>query len=337
MIEVIKERQAWNLFISEFSSYDFYHTFDYHSIAKSSNEIPVLLKYTEKDIVIALPLLIRDIKDFPSYKDATSVYGYAGPLSKGVSENFNNKNFQESLNKYFKNNNIISVFSRLNPFIDNQKVILKNFGNIVLQGKVVNVDITLEKKVQRANYQSRLKTHINKSRRHCTIKKATSKNDIQTFINIYNENMNRLNATKSYYFSEDYFTDMISAKGFETEILLAIENESKKIIGGSMFIKTNSIIQYHLSGSKEEFLKLMPAKLLIDEMRLLATDQGYDYYNLGGGLGGCINDSLFKFKSSFSKDFKNFNLWKCIINKEVYDELSKNKNKESLYFPLYRS
>ncbi len=335
-IEVIKEKKQWDALLNEFEFYDFYHTYDYHYISKPANETPVILKYSENDILIALPLLIRNIEN-TNYKDATSVYGYAGPLAKGNLDAFDNVNFREALNNYLKENNIISVFSRLNPYIPYQYHVLNHLGGVMPKGKVVNIDLALDKITQRQRYQSRLKTHINKSRRHCYIKKASNSKDFQDFIEIYKENMDRVKAKKSYYFNEDYFEKLSSSKDFETETLLAIHKESEKVIAGCMFIKTNNIVQYHLSGTRQDYLHLTPSKLLIDEMRLAANNQDYTIFNLGGGLGGSHEDSLFKFKSSFSKDFKDFNLWKYIVNKEAYEHLSKNKAQDCLFFPLYRS
>ena len=143
---------------------------------------------------------------------------------------------------------------------------------------------------------------------------------------------------KMYYFSNDYFHKIAKSKDFETETLLALDNESNKVIAGSMFIKTKSIVQYHLSGTKSEFLNLMPTKLLIDEMRIRSYQEGYTFFNLGGGLNGSDDDSLFRFKSSFSKDFKNFNLWNLIINPKAYKELVNERKiiTKSHFFPLYR-
>src|SRR5690606_15465720 len=205
--------------------------------------------------------------------------------------------------------------------------------------KVVNIDLDLSLEVQRANYRDRLKTHVNKSRRLCSVKKATTKEDLKAYMDIYHENMDRVNAKKMYYFKKKYFNKLVNSNDFETEVLLAIENETGAIIAGSMFIGTNDIVQYHLSGTKNEYLHLTPTKLLIDEMRIKATNKGYKVFNLGGGLGGRNDDSLFDFKASFSKDFKEFNLWRLIVNQDIYDELVAKKgiNTKTDYFPLYRS
>ena len=81
----------------------------------------------------------------------------------------------------------------------------------------------------------------------------------------------------------------------------------------------------------------MPNKLFIYDMRITATQRNYKFFNLGSGLGGRADDSLFKFKSSFSRDFKNFYLWKLIINQEFYNQLviKKGMHNNTNYFPLY--
>lgn len=335
-LEIITKPKDWNSVLQEIGHYDFYHTYDYHTVDKFENQVPTLFKYTENDYLIALPLLIRKI-DNTSYYDATSVYGYAGPISKGLDSSFSNEQFIKELLNFFQHKNIISVFSRLNPYINNQHVILENLGDIVNQGKVVNIDLKLNKVIQRQHYQDRLKTHINKSRRHCIIKKAESPKELKDFIAIYYENMNRVKAEKHYYFNQDYFEKILTSKSFNTELLLAQDKKTGITMAGSLFVITNNIVQYHLGGTKSEFLNVMPSKALIDEMRIIAANQGLEYFNLGGGLGGIYDNSLFKFKASFSKDFKDFKLWKLIINQKAYDNLVlQRKITDTSFFPKYR-
>ena len=337
-IEIIENKEEWTEFLSLIKTYDCYHTYDYHCLAKSDNEIPVLLKYEHLDVLIGIPFLIRYVYN-TDYKDLTSVYGYGGPLSKGVTDNFDNETFKTELIKFLKLNNFVTAFSRLNPFIKNQHEILSNLGTTLSKGKIVNIDITKDLEVQRSNYQSRLKTYVNKSRRNCLIKKASSKEDLDEFIDIYYENMKRLKAEDFYFFNKSYFQKLVDSTDFKTEILLGIDKETNKTIAGCLFITSNGIVQYHLSGSKTEFLNRTPIKLLIDEMRITASGKGHKYFNLGGGVGARQDDSLFNFKSAFSKDFKDFYLWKLIVNQEVYNELVSSTDviEDSDYFPLYRS
>jgi lipid II:glycine glycyltransferase (peptidoglycan interpeptide bridge formation enzyme) len=153
--------------------------------------------------------------------------------------------------------------------------------------------------------------------------------------------MDRVNAADMYYFDENYFLNFIDNNEYKTDIIFALLKDTHKIISAAMMIKTNNkIIQYHISGTLNDYLNLTPIRLLIDEMRIIGTREGYKYFNLGGGLGS-QEDSLFQFKASFSKDFKKFKVWKYIVNEQIYEQLCNNNtylsnNENITYFPLYR-
>lgn len=336
--DIITEKNDWKCALSKVENYDFYHTYDYHNISKKENERAVLLKYIECDIIICLPLIIRKINN-TQFCDATSVYGYAGPLHKNINTNFDNTNFIKVLNIFFNNENIVSVFSRLNPFISYQDKILNKIGEITKLSNVVNIDLTMPPEDQRMAFSKTTKRYINKGNKFFDSKISTDKKDILAFIELYHENMDRVNATKEYYFSNDYFFKFLNCDDFNAEMLFAISKESNTIVSAAIMVKTNNIIQYHLSGTKNDSLSLSPIRFLIDEMRIRATQQNYTYFNLGGGLGN-KEDELFSFKSSFSKDFKPFKVWKYIVNKEAYEELVKETDfyidEKTDFFPLYR-
>ena len=337
-LKVISNRNDWKQSLEELGHYDFYHTYDYHQFSKSKNEKAILLIYTEENITICFPFLIRKIKN-TDFFDATSVYGYAGPIQKSVNANFNNKYLIEKLNQYFIKENIISVFSRLNPFIKNQNRILSGIGEVQKLGNIVNIDLTKSIEDQRLSFSKTTKRYLNKTRKLLDFKISRNPEDIEEFIDLYYENMDRVKANEKYYFTKDYFYKFLDAKDFKTDFLFAIDKESKTIISAAMMVKTNDIIQYHLSGTKNNFLNLSPIRLIIDEMRIRGTKDQFSYFNLGGGLGN-EEDELFRFKSSFSKDHKPFFVWKYIVNNKVYDLLvKKNTTLESNlgFFPLYRN
>ena len=101
--EIITSRHKWRQCLNEIELYDFYHTYNYHILEKGKNNQPVLLKYTEGSSVIALPLIIRKIEKSEHF-DATSVYGYSGPIAKNISKGFNNNLFLEKLQLFFEEN-----------------------------------------------------------------------------------------------------------------------------------------------------------------------------------------------------------------------------------------
>lgn len=343
MVEIIKEKEEWDALVGTIDNSDFYHTYDYHLLSKDSLDIPALFVFKEKNLIIALPLLLRHISD-TDYFDATSVYGYPGPITKNIPEDFDNTNYRTQLKESLLENNIVSIFSRLNPFVPLQDKCLENMGHISSKGIVVNIDMTLNLEEQTQQYQKRLKTQINKAYRELEVITAITEDEISQYIDIYHENMRRVHADKKYFFKKEYFFDLVKSPSFKTEILLARLKSSKEITGGAMFVKKNKIMQYHLSGAKEKYLNLSPIKLLIDKMRIKAKEEGCTYFNLGGGVGSNV-DSLFKFKSNFSKDYHPFKLWNWIIDETIYDDLvhitqsteCQQIHKEcSKFFPCYR-
>ena len=345
MIEIITDKEEWTSFMKLVGHFDFYYSYYYHLLSKKDSEEPMLIAYREADMLIALPLLVRDIED-TSYKDATSVYGYAGPLCNAEGEDpaaIDNSKFKTELQRFLMENKIVSVFSRLHPYVDYQTDLLKGIGSITIPGSVVNIDLTQPIDIQRQQYNSRLKTYVNKARRVYDIVEGKEEEQIEEFIEMYYENMRRVDADAYYFFNKRYFYQLMISSYFKVELLLCSRKDTGELIGGAMFIKTGNIVQYHLSGCKKEYLPLNPIKLLIDEMRLMATAENYTYFNLGGGL-GVREDSLFNFKASFSKDLKPAGFWKYIVNKEVYDDLVAQSKKghelkehgETDYFPTYR-
>ncbi len=341
-VSVVKEKKKWDTEIKNLDSYDFYHTYDYHQLAKQKNESAILFVYELNELTIALPLLIRSIKE-TSYFDATSVYGYAGPISKNIPDDFDSSNFNQKLLEFLKSNNIIAVFSRLNPFIKNQESIIGTLGTIESIGSVVNIDLTKDIDTQKTSYSKTTKRYLNKTKKICSVITSDKEEDIITFIDLYHENMKRVNAKDSYFFDKEYVYKILNSDAYNAEVLFAVMNETKEIISAAIMVKTNEkIIQYHISGTRTKHLNLTPIRLLIDEMRIKGTKENYTYFNLGGGLGS-QEDTLFQFKASFSKDFKDFKIWKHIIDTDIYDELvEKNialkdidKNNVS-FFPLYR-
>ncbi|MBU2921211.1 peptidoglycan bridge formation glycyltransferase FemA/FemB family protein [Winogradskyella psychrotolerans] len=333
MMKEITNKKEWNAILEQIENYDFYHTYDYHNISKNEDETPILLTYTKDKATIALPILLRKIPN-TIYSDLTSVYGYAGPLCNVDVNMYDFNDFKTTFNAYLDSNNIVSVFSRLHPYIQQDRI-LENLGDTVSLGDVVNIDVSLPIEQSRMAYGKSNKNQINKLRKQCEVVKAETKEEILEFVDIYYENMKRLNAKKNYFFSKEYFLNFMEISDFDTDILLVRHLESNTFVAGSMFVKTKQIVQYHLSGTRTEHLRLKPSKLFLDEMRLQATEQGFKVFNLGGGLGS-EHDSLFEFKASFSKDFKTFKVWKYIVNQDIYDELSQQKD-ETDFFPKYRS
>ena len=331
------ENKEWSQIVEQCIQYDFYHTRAYHLLETKNR--PVLFAMKTEGIVLAFPLIIRAIPNSEDF-DCTSAYGYCGPISNVNLEElpFNViSEFHSNLKKYFLEHNIISVFSRLHPLIATGHF-FNNFGTKIDLNKTVAIDLQLTADEQRKQYRKSNKSELNQLRRKgYEVVVAQNEDEIDAFIAIYTETMHRVNAAPMYFFERDYFYNFLKSKDFSSKLLIA--KFEGKIIAGAIFTITNGIMQYHLAGTTEEFIKVTPMKLVLDEARLLGNELKLKYLHLGGGVGGSDEDPLFRFKSGFSNHLCKYQVWQLIANQEKYDDLVKAKgleNSSNTFFPLYR-
>jgi hypothetical protein len=314
--------------------YDFYFLAEYHQLDTTGT--PLLLHFQKDMLSMALPVLVRPLEG-SIYKDITSVYGYAGPLTNSRHpEQSAVACFQEDLKHFFDSQSIVSVFSRLHSLFPFQSEILEGLGSVFDSNHTVGIDLSLPESEQRKQYARSLKYAINRLRKNgITIRKASTKKELDAFIEIYKETMDRVHATKMYYFSNEYFYRFLDS--IDSFILLACYGD--KIISGSLCTVCNGIIQAHLNATRTEFLCLSPLKLVLEEARLQGIQQACRILHLGGGFKG-DKDSLFTFKSRFSKQQFLFKIWKYVHNREIYDFLVHQKFGKNIpnrsFFPLYR-
>lgn len=341
MIRVIKEKKLWDDRIRAFAHYDVYHTYDYHHNSIKPEDEPVLLYYDQDGLIISFPLIIRKIPN-TSYYDATSAYGYTGPLVEGNIHAANLLNWHYYLELFFKERAIVSVFSSLNPFIENQSLALTQLGQIERHGEIVYLDLEQSESDQWAAMSKTTRRYIGRNKDLFDIREGNTDRDTELFYRIYTKSMDRLNASSQYYFSLSYFKNLLRNDSFKGTFIFAISKETGKEVAGGLFFHTNkNIIQYHLSGTEDAFRYYSPIRSILNHVRKKGSKDGYKYFNLGGGVDS-KQDSLFKFKMSYSNFNTPFEVWKYIVNEDVYNELClKNGTLINLerpnFFPKYRN
>lgn len=334
-------KTKWNKIVRSMNDFDFYHMAEYHRMDGSG--IPLLLHYSDETAVFAIPVILRPIEG-TKYNDITSVYGYSGPLCNRSKASLPAKSpmdqaierFHKELLRFFDEYFIVSVFSRLHPLFQVQEEILEGIGNVFDTGTTVAVDLNLPENEQRRQYSHSLKNDINRlKRKNLIVKKAETKTEIEAFVEIYTETMNRVHASKIYFFDYAYFCRFLET----LPSILYLAYYEGKIISGSLFTDCNGIIQPHLSATLNDYLHLSPLKYVWDQIRLYGVAEKQSYMHLGGGFGGS-RDTLFEFKAQFSRQHFPFKTWRYIHNREIYDLLVYNKFgndlPESGFFPIYR-
>ena len=167
-------------------------------------------------------------------------------------------------------------------------------------------------------------------------------NLFKDFKRIYDATMEKDQAD-SYYFFDDSFYESIYKDLYDNfELFYAVKDDV--IVAMSIMLFANNQMHYHLSGSLLEYRNLAPSNLLLYKAALWGCEHGFRTLHLGGGVGSG-EDNLYKFKAAFNRnsDYR-FSIGKEIYDQEKYDELVADRikkdrsfNKESAFFPLYRS
>ena len=337
-IIIVEQEDEWNDYVNRSINYDCFHSWFYHTLDNSGK--PFLFVYQEDDIFIALPLLKRKIDD-SSLFDLSSVYGYSGPISNRPFEEIDDHlllDFTDLFVNFMKSEDCICVFLRLHPFY-RQDILLNKIGGVAANGKTVYMDLTISVDEQRSRYEKRLFRQIKQLRKQdFVIRDTRDAKHIKAFTEMYSENMDRVSASQSYYYSEEYFSELIHNKDFNCKLIMVFDGETA--ICGAIVMYANNIIRTHLSATAANYLKESPSKLLTDEISLIGRQMGAKYFHLGGGVGG-REDTLYKFKSYFSGLYLHDYTWRFIADNDAYNAQVEIRGMRRMaqpdFFPQYRS
>ena len=345
------ETDRWEEFLQQCGAYDVYHLPSYHRLAEEQEDAQAVLFVLQKETaIVAFPFLIRGIEGLPGiesseYRDATSVYGYPGPVS-----NLQNPSkemmhlFAKSMRSYFDSEKVITAFSRLHPVYNQESYLTGLDSQVQNVGQTVAIDLTLPVHIQRQQFRTNHKRDINRAKREgirCIYDEDWHFFD--SFLDVYYQTMNRASADDYYFFDRSYFTCLRELLGNKLHLFVALKEGV--VTSGALFTVCNSIVQYHLGGTDLRYLELAPSKLIFDTVRLWGTEIGAKIFHLGGGIGS-REDSLFRFKAGFSSLKYQFKVWRMVANQDVYEQLvdqQRNWNDangfqaiDDSYFPAYR-
>lgn len=352
------DEMRWRQALEEVGRYDFYYLPEYHRLAERSGEGAArLIVCRDKEWTLLLPLLLRPVDELSGlndigegWRDATSVYGYTGPLAgKGgvpldgtqTLPTQTQRSFATSIEDILHEQKIVAVFSRLHPLFE-QAPLLSGLGEVIDLGPTISIDLTQPTEEQWLGYRKTTRNEIRRLAKGgfwCV--EDTTGEYWPDFISSYYETMARAHAQTMYFFTQDYFDYLRTSMGGNVRLFVCKKGES--IASSALFVLCNDIVQYHLSASRNDCLSnISPVKLLMNTARQWANEQGASVLHLGGGIGS-TRDSLFQFKQSFSSHEHTFRIWRNLLNPEVCEQLYRARCRRTgvdpsptSYFPSYR-
>lgn len=333
--------------------HDTYHLPEYVYIeSRRTQTTPEAFLIVDDEKIFFIPYLLRKCNDIVAEElitqetfDVVSPYGYPGILlNEAAASTPGFPDFaMNELRCVLRNKGVCSAFFRLHPILNHNFNEIFNSGTFTANGETVSVDLRLSEPQLWAHTRRGHQSTINKCKRvGFTARMVSFREYINEFIAIYEDTMSRLGADQAYYFNRDYFVGLLN---LSDKIHLCIVELEEQIISACLFFECCGIVQAHLGGTRTEFLNQSPFNLLLDYVRFWAKKRGNEFLHLGGGVGGS-KDSLYTFKTGFSRQRHNFLTLRLITDERKYQHLVELRAKflnnqveellKSNFFPAYR-
>jgi len=314
-------KEEWDSIINRLANKDVYYFQEYCSLYYFIGDgEPTLAIYEDsKGNSICYPFIKRLIK-FPFCEenqcekyDIITPYGYGGPLTQNVSAEILLE-FRIEFNKYCQENNIISEFIRFHPLLNNH-LHLENDMEIVYNRDTIYIDLTksMEQMISKyhKNHKRNVKKAISNKLEFRVYEHEQAMQIVDSFYSLYKRTMDKLNATSYYYFSRDYYKDLLH--GLSNNSMIATVFFEEKMISAALCIFEDGYLHYHLGCSDSEFLHLGANVFQFHHIALWGKEKGFHTFHLGGGYNA--NDSLFQFKQRFNKE----GVLKFFVGKKIHD------------------
>jgi len=334
----------WRSTLEEFDLYDFYHLPSFHRLAESRGEGEAVMPvFRSGGYVMAFPMLLRDIvtpaQTKLDCKDATSINGFAGPLtsSRDLPDDVR-RGFLNALDDFFAQSRIIAAYSRLHP-ITCDPDLMWGYGQTVDIGFMLSIDLTIPPEAQWRNYRRDHRKVIGRLRRNGYTCREVGVERLDEIHAIYLQTMRRVGADPAFLFDKAYFEYLL------TQIPEAIHvyscSRDGTMAAFTLFSTCGGIVTGYLSGTEDAYVAEAPSRIIYDDMRLLGNEIGAKIFHLGGGVGG-RRDALYDFKKGFATHEHVYRTWRHVVDQRSYDEVCREMigcapdESDMQFFPAYR-
>lgn len=350
------DKKTWDMFVGNRA--DIYYQHCYAASFKSIEDgQPQLWIMDEEGLLVFQTVFIRDIAKIPVFAhtlcqgelfDASTPYGYGGPTITfknkkrldEVSAGRLMKAYFRSVEEYCHENNIICEFIRFHP-LEKNHLLCSRFCRIRYSRKTIAMRLSCGDLLAEEITAERRRNIRKAIRNKIAIEFDWKASHIADFYAIYFKTMKKNNAEDYYYFSFEFFRDTILS--VKNNALLVCAYYENKMISGAIFLIGMGTMHCHFSATDPDYLHLNAASLVIFKAAEWGKEMHLACMHLGGGHSEDIEDSLLRFKKSFSRNSSlDFYTGQRIYNQKLYEEMvflaEQNKRiQDQDYFPLFRA
>lgn len=272
------------------------------------------------------------------FYDIITPFEYGGPVSTRSNDAKLMRDFLVEFTSFCEKDNIVSEFIRMHPFLCKQEALAEHY-EVIENCQNIYVDLKQSEAEIFENASSIARRNIRVGKRQGIKVRSLDLSEADSFKKLYLDTMDRLNASRQYYFSDMFFETLkISPKG-QFRIYNAY-SQQEKLLASILLIGQGDIAHYYLGARKDvSRQEYVGNEYLFYEAICQAKEEGFEVFHLGGAGKG--QDGLLRFKNSFSKDRVPYYTARKIYNSAVYSMLSNNRQLEyasrSGFFPAYRT
>jgi lipid II:glycine glycyltransferase (peptidoglycan interpeptide bridge formation enzyme) len=332
--------------ILSLAPYDFYHLPQYIELsAEYEGGEPASFYAAMDGCAFLSPLLIQPVPPLftgsEQCYDVKTPYGYPTPLLLPSTDTPALERFLEAFRSVCVERGIITAFFRLHPLIALPKEALARHGELIHHGQTAAIDLSLSHDEIRSQTRENHKRNIRKLQRGGFEVHMDRWEFFDEFIAIYEQTMERVGASETYFFPNHYFRGLRKALSDRLHLCTVLSPEGEVAAAG-LFTTVGDIVEYHLGATANGFARQAPSKLMFDYVRYWAKEAGHRIFHLGGGV-GCRADSLFEFKMGFSNLTMDFHTYRMVLDERKYMDVNRLWQKHfeqpvgaSDFFPVYR-
>ncbi|QXP55256.1 GNAT family N-acetyltransferase [Cellulophaga sp. HaHa_2_95] len=335
-----KSIEEYKALLNSFWSNNIYYNYEYMAYYENNLErLSYFILKKEGVPIIIMPFFIRQIDsniEFSNtFYDVVTPYGYGGPLFNEEFKNYLGY-FWKKVDAWYSQNNIVSEFVRFSlrqnseNYTGNLEQTLTNVRGLILEDQ--------EKQWQ--NFVPKVRNNFRTAEKNnlafvAKIGSNISLNDISEFHSVYIDTMKRNNASEIYFFSLEYFQNLIFSNAQNFSIVFT--EKDGVVISTELIIFWKDTMYAFLGGTRGDYFHLRPNDFLRVNIIKLASELKFKYYVLGGGR--VDGDGLYKSKKSFFPKDEDpiFYTGRKIINSLVYSQLTQEHTSiNTSFFPAYR-
>jgi Acetyltransferase (GNAT) domain len=301
----------------------------YHKLFEINGDGKAELFYYESDgSIFYYPYLVTETKsvgdvflDEPVY-DIKSVFGYTGPLFINEDNDFVKESYK-LFQIYCTEQNFLCELIRFNPVLENHLNLVDiKLHEFIGVKKYVLLDLKAHEDF-RDNYKPKYRKEIRRyfgitERIKCDI----TEESVSKFRKLYQKQMLEKNADSYYFFTEEYFDNLLSLlKNYGC--LHYVEDGGEMKAAVVFVFDKHTAYYYHSCRDTSDAISNWYSKILLDYTFNKFKEKGFHYCMIGGGVSNSNDDSLLSFKRNISPLERTFIMGKRILLKEKYNTVIK--------------